>query len=193
MCLGTQNGTIEIKLSAETDTFIPITDQGSYAIKTINYWPEFDSYPSKLKVRISDGINLSLMYSNYWTSNFTSIVVSDLEDDSVYLFMSLNSSDFSNYFVHLDSNNWMFNLFMNTSDFNPGNYSMTINLWDIFHEQVSAKALITLEVSYLFPPEFALELPLSLDVQAWTESSFSLPSITDIDGDFSYIKFVSKL
>ena len=31
MCSGTQNGTIEIKISAETDTFIPIVDQGSYA------------------------------------------------------------------------------------------------------------------------------------------------------------------
>ena len=30
MCLGTQNGTIEINIIAETDTFIPITDQGSY-------------------------------------------------------------------------------------------------------------------------------------------------------------------
>ena len=31
MCLGAQNGTIEIKFNAETDTFIPIADQGSYA------------------------------------------------------------------------------------------------------------------------------------------------------------------
>ena len=162
-------------------------------IKTINYWPEFDSYPSKLQVRISDGLNLSLMFSNYWTSNFTSIVVSDLENDSVYLLVNLNSSDFNNYFVHLDSENWMFNLFMNTSDFNPGNYLMTFSLWDIFHEQISAKALVTLEVSYLLPPEFESKLPLSLDVQAWTESSLSLPRITVFDGGFSYIKMISKL
>ena len=133
------------------------------------------------------------MYSNYWTSNFTSIVVSDLEDDSVYLLVSLNSSDLSNYFVHLDSENWMFNLFMNTSDFNPGNYLMIFSIWDIFHEQTSVKALVTLEVSYLLPPEFESKLPLSLDVQAWTESNFSLPSITVFDGGFSYIKMISKL
>ena len=132
------------------------------------------------------------MYSNYWTTNFTSIVVSDLEDDSVYLHVSLNSSDFSNYFVHLDSNNWIFNLFMNTSNFNPGNYSMTFSLWDIFHEQVPVKVLITLEFYFYFLPEFASELPSSLNVQTWTESSFSLPSITDIDEDFSHIELISK-
>ena len=133
------------------------------------------------------------MYSNYWTSNFTSIVVSDLEDDSVYLFMSLNSSDLNNKFVNLDSESWMFNLILNTSDFNPGSYSISFNLWDIFHEQVSAKALVTLEVSYYFPPQFASELPSLLNVQIWIKSSFSLPSITDIDGDFSYIKLISKM
>ena len=39
MCLGTQNGTIEINIIAETDTFIPITDQGSYA------WSMFIIFP----------------------------------------------------------------------------------------------------------------------------------------------------
>ena len=132
------------------------------------------------------------MYSNYWTSNLTSIVVSDLEDDSVYLLISLNISDVNNYFVHLDRNYWMFDLFLNTSDFNPGNYSMTFSLWDIFHEQVPVKVFVSLEVYFYYSPEFASELPSSFDVQVWTESSFSLPSITDIDGDFSHIELISK-
>ena len=132
------------------------------------------------------------MYSNYWTSNFTSIVVSDLEDDSVYLLVSLNKPGFNNYFVHLDRNNWMFNLFINTSDFNPGDYSMTFSLWDIFHEQVTIKVFVSLEVYFYYPPKFVSELPSSLDVQTWRESSFSLPSITDIDGDFSHIELISK-
>ena len=132
------------------------------------------------------------MYSNYWTSNITSIVVSDLEDDSNYLLVGLNSSHFSNYIVHLDSNNWMFNLFLNTSDFDPGNYTLAFSLWDIFHEQTSTKALVTLEVSYYFPPEFISKLPSLLNVQIWKESSFSLPNITDIDGDFNHIELMSK-
>ena len=132
------------------------------------------------------------MYSNYWTSNITSIVVSDLDYDSTYLLVSLNRSDFSNYIVHLDNNNWMFNLFLNTSDFDPGNYSIAFSLWDIFHEQIPTKILVTLEVSHYFPPEFASELPSLLNVQIWIESSFSLPNITDIDGDFNHIELISK-
>ena len=135
-----------------------------------------------------EGLNLDIQYYSFCSSNSIFIAVSDNEIDSIYFSIYLNSENLVSNQIYIDKFDWSYSLFINTSSFCPGNYTMKFEIWDIFHEQPPTEMLVILEVLYFVSPEFASALPPSIKVQIWTLNSFVLPEVTDKDGDFSSIQ-----
>ena len=87
----------------------------------------------------------------------------------------------------LDNQSWEFDLLVNTNDFVPGNYTMELSIWDMFHKDNPLVIIVNLYVSYFVPPVFDGGLISSLTIQIWNDTKYNLPSISDADGDFSKI------
>ena len=69
-------------VGGETDTFIPISSQSIVSIFVQNNYPLFKNVPNIVKVKISEGINLSFVNTNYCSANSISITVNDDEKDT---------------------------------------------------------------------------------------------------------------
>ena len=182
------NKTIVIFIDGETNTFTPITAEGTFAINIQNNPPNFINSINLLKAKITNGLNLAFIYSSFWTSNLTSIILRDNEQDSLYLLFSINTTNYVQNLINLDTQNWEFDLFVDTSSFDPGYYSIKIILWDIFHEQNPIEETINLEVFYFEPPSFAVDLPATLNIPIWVQTVFDLPQIINDDGGLPIIK-----
>ena len=181
------NQTIVLIVTAETNTTVPISNETSLAISIINSPPKFVNSMISLRVKILEGLNLNLLYSDYCSSNSESIIISDEESDSLYLNVSINNTTLDQIQIILNKQDWQFDLYVNTSNYTPGNYSMKLTQWDIFHENDPVEISMNLELAYYFPPEFASDLPPLTKIQIWTQTIINLPEIADEDGDFSYI------
>ena len=72
---------------------------------------------------------------------------------------------FSTSIIILDEQNCEFELSVNISDYIPGNYSMKLVLWDIFHDIYQTQNTINLNISYFTPPEFVSNLPSLAEIQ----------------------------
>ena len=180
--------TIEVAVSWMTDTIVPLTASGLFVINVTNFSPVFDDYISPIIVVISEGLNLSLVYDSFWSSNSKSVDVNVKDGDPISLRVSFDDFNISPVSVCLDKTNWNFNLVVDTSNYTSGNYSMKVSLWDKFNEATPAEITVILLLSEFAAPEFASDLPSSLEVQAWTQNRFELPQIINKDGDFSHIE-----
>ena len=181
------NHTLIIAIGGETDTFIPISSQNIVKIFVQNNYPLFKNVPNIIKVKISEGINLSFIYTNYCSTNSTSITVSDDEKDTIYLTIYSDTLEYTQSQIILGALNWKYNLILNTSNLTPGNYSMQFSIHDIFHIDNPAEVEITFHISYFVPPIFESELPSNLGIQIWNKTFINLPSIFDKDGDFTKV------
>ena len=181
------NQTIVVSINATTNTFTPMPMMSSIAINIFNYSPKISVQTHSIKVKISDGLNLSVIYSNFWSFNSTSLTVNDEEGDTLYIIIDFNGNNFNHDLIVLNEQNCEFNLFINTSDYLPGNFSMKLTLWDMFHELNYVEDTINLNVLYMVPPEFTLSLPDTLEIQMWIETKYTLPTIFDRDEDYSHI------
>ena len=179
------NQTITLVIDAETDTIVPIKAQSTFSIFVNNSAPIFKSFHEYIKVRISEGLNFSISYSNLCLSDSSMVTVSDDDKDSIYLTVNFDYSGYVQNQVVLNDQEWNLSLFINTSSFTPGNYSMKLSIWDIFHKDTPSNIAINLDVSYFNPPIFDENLPSSLIIQIWNLTKYTLPSISDADGNFS--------
>ena len=179
--------TIVITINATTNTFVPMPMMSSFAIDVFNSSPKLSVQAHLIKVKISDGLNFGVVYSNFCSYNSTSLAVSDDEGDTVYIVIDINGNNLNHDLIVLNEQNCEFNLFINTSDYLPGNYSMKLTLWDMFHELNYVEDTVDLNVLYLVPPEFTSSLPDTLEIQMWIETKYTLPMIFDRDDDYSHI------
>ena len=169
-----------------------MTIEDTFIVAVQNSPPIFTNYFSLTKVKILEGFNLNVIYVNYWAANSSSISVSDDEGDSVYLTADINGIYLTLNQIKLDNQDWEFNLLWNTSNYVPGNYSLNLAVWDIFHKDSLSQIKISLEISYFVPPEFTSELSQSLIIQMWMQTQYELPQIVDKDNDFSKIDLKSQ-
>ena len=183
----TTNHTLIMAISGETNTFIPISSQSIVKIFVQNNYPLIKNVPNIIKVKISEGINLSFMYTNYCSANSTSITVSDDEKDTIYLTIYSDTLEYTQSQIILGALNWKYNLTLNTSNLTPGNYSMQFSINDIFHINNPTKVEIKFLISYFVPPIFESELPSNLRLQIWSKTFVNLPNIFDKDGDFTKV------
>ena len=181
------NKTITIVIDAETETIVPIKTRNTFSIFINNSAPIFKSVHEYIKVRISEGLNFSISYSNFCSADSSLVTVSDDDKDSIYLTINFDYSGYVQNQVVLNNKEWHLSLFINTSSFTPGNYSMKLSIWDIFHKDTPSNIAINLDVSYFAPPVFDENLPSSLIIQIWNLAKYTLPSISDADGNFSKI------
>ena len=123
---------------------------------------------SAMKVKILEGFKLILLYSDYCTSNLASVITNDEENDSVYFSAIINNVTLNQIPLILDKQNWQFDLFVNTSYYSSGNYSMKLIFWDIFYEENPNDIFINLELANSFPPEFVSDLPSIIKIQICT-------------------------
>ena len=186
------NQTVVLTIEAETNTTVPIVAQSDFSITVYNSIPIFENTLKSVKVKISEGLNLSIIYSKYCSSDSQPILINDNEGDSIYLKLSIIKSGFIIDQVILDDQNWAFNININTSFYTPGNYSMLLNIWDLFHLDTYSEIAIDLDVSYFVPPVFTNELPSLLTIQICTQTRFDFPEIFDKDGDFSRVEILNK-
>ena len=186
------NQTVVLTIEAETNTTVPIVAQNDFSITVYNSIPIFENTLKSVKVKISEGLNLSIIYSKYCSSNSQSILINDNEGDSIYLKLSIIKSSFIIDQIILDGQNWAFNININTSFYTPGNYSMLLNIWDLFHLDTYSEIVIDLDVSYFVPPVFTNELPSLLTIQICTQTRFDFPEIFDKDEDFSRVEILNK-
>ena len=159
----------------------------SFAINIFNSSPKLSVPTHLIKVKISDSLNLGVIYSNFWSYNSTSLTVSDDEGDTIYIIIDFNGNNLNHNIIALNEQNCEFNLFINTSDYLPGNYSMKVTFWDMFHELNYGEDTINLNVLYMVPPEFTSSLPDTMEIQIWVETKYNLPMIFDRDEDYSHI------
>ena len=181
------NQTLVIFVEGITDTTIPTTANNTINIFIQNYTPIISNLPDVIKIKISEGYNLSVTNLNYCSSNSSSITVSDDEGDSIYLTIDSDIPGFVQNQILLDNQNCEFSLYIDTTNFIPGSYSMVFNIWDIFHKNDPLETKIKIHMSYFVPPIFESILPTSLTVQIWCQNVFELPKIYDEDGDYSNI------
>ena len=174
-------------VGGETDTFIPISSQIIVSVFVQNNYPLFKNVPNIIKVKISEGINLSFINTNYCTTDSASITVSDDEKDTIYLTIYSNTLEYTQSQIILGALNWKYDLFVNTSNLTPGNYSMQFSIHDIFHIDNPTEVEIKFQVSYFVPPVFESDLPSNLGVQIWSITFINLPNIFDKDGDFANV------
>ena len=179
--------TIVITINATTNTFVPMPMMSSFAIDVFNSSPKLSVPTHLIKVKISYGLNLGVVYSNFWPYNSTSLTVNDDEGDTAYIVIEFNGNNPNRGLIVLDEHKCNFSLFINTSDYLPGNYSMKLTLWDMFHELNYEEDTINLNVLYMVPPEFTSSLPDSMEIQIWVETKYNLPMIFDRDEDYSHI------
>ena len=181
------NHTLILAIGGETDTFIPISSQSLVYIFVQNNSPLFKKVPNIIKVKISEGINLSFIYTNYCSANSTSITVGDDEKDTIYLTIYSDTLEYTQNQIILGALNWKYDLTLNTSNLTPGNYSMHFSIHDIFHIDNPTEVEIKFLVSYFVPPIFESDLPSNLGVQIWNIIFINLPNIFDKDGDFANV------
>ena len=146
-----------------------------------------------MKVKIDEGFSLTVTYSNFWSTDSAVVSVSDNEGDSLYLTVSFSGDSTNSSLIVLDNQDWDFDLFVNMSSFEFGNYTVSLSLWDIFHDVNVTQAYINLEMKHFDPPHFASELPTSIDVQRWIITTYNLPQIIDKDGDYSGLNVNSNM
>ena len=187
MLLVYPNQTIVVTISAATNTFIQMPMMSSFAINIFNSSPKLSVQTHLIKVKISDGLNLGVVYSNFWSYNSTSLTLSDDEGDTVYIIIDFNDNNPNHGLIVLNEHKCTFDLFINTSDYLPGNYSMKITFWDMFHKLNYVEDTVDLNVLYMVPPEFTSSLPDTLKTQMWIETKYNLPMIFDRDEDYSHI------
>ena len=185
------DSTIKLIIKGETNTFVAMTIEDTFIVVVKNSPPIFNDYFNLTRVKISEGVNLSILYLSYWTSNSSMISVSDDEGDSVYLTVNIDGTYLTQNEINMNSQEWKFNLFWNTSDYTPGNYSLNLALWDIFHKDSPSQIKINIELSYFYSPEFTSELTQNMVIQAWMKTKYEFPQIVDQDKDFSKIELKS--
>ena len=181
------NQTIEIEVEGSTDTIIPITTTNIFSIDVQNNSPVFKIEPDMIKVRISDGLSMKVVYSRFCSSTLALISFDDNEGDSIYFTANINNSGYTQSQVVLYKQDWEFEMFISTTSFTPGNYSLKFDVWDIFHRDNLSEFQINLEISYFIPPIFENNLQNSLTVQIWNQTKFNFPNISDADNDFMKI------
>ena len=181
------NQKIEIEVKASTNTIIPITTTNIFYIDVQNNSPVFKIKSDIIKVRILDGLNMKVVHSRFCTSASALIYFDDNEGDSIYLTANINNSGYIQSQVVLDRQDWEFGMFINTSSFTPGNYSLKFKIWDVFHRDNLSEFQINLDISYFVPPIFENNFPNSLTVQIWNQTEFNIPNISDADNDFMKI------
>ena len=178
------NKTLVIVVDGATYTVIPIPSRTNISIFVQNYAPTFENAPDTLKVKISEGLNLSVVYSKFCSANSSSIIIDDIEGDSIYLTLDIDFVGFTQIQILLDSQWCEFDLPIDTTNFTNRMYSLNLQIWDIFHKDNSSSFTIQLDIFDFVPPEFETELAPTWTIQIWNESLFNLPSIVDKDGDF---------
>ena len=174
-------------VGGETDTFIPISSQSIVSIFVQNNYPLFKNVPNIVKVKISEGINLSFVNTNYCSANSISITVNDDEKDTIYLTISSDKLEYTQSQIILGALDWKYDLFVDTFNLTPGKYSMKFSIHDIFHIDNPTEVEIKFLVSYFVPPIFESDLPSNLGVQIWSKTFVNLPYIFDKDGDFAKV------
>ena len=178
------NKTLVIVVDGATYTVIPIPSRADISIFVQNYAPTFENAPDTLKVKISEGLNLSVVYSKYCSANSSSIIIDDIEGDSIYLTIDIDFVGFTQIQILLDSQEWEFNIPIDTTNFNNRMYLLNLQIWDIFHKDNSSSFTIHLDIFDFAPPEFETELAPTWTIQIWNKSLLNLPNIVDKDGDF---------
>ena len=186
------NKTLVIDVDGATFTIIPIPSQTTISIFVQNYAPTFENAPDTLKVKISEGLNLSVVYSKYCSANSSSIIIDDIEGDSIYLKLDIDLVGFAQIQILLDSQEWEFDLPIDTTNFNIGIYSLNLQIWDIFHPENQSEITVNLNISYFVAPEFLETLRPFLTIQIWTQTLFNLPDIVDQDHDFSNLEIIQQ-
>ena len=154
LSLVTLNKTLVIDVDGATFTIIPIPSQTTISIFIQNYTPTFENAPDTLKVKISEGLNLSVVYSKYCSANSSSIIIDDIEGDSIYLTIDIDFVGFTQIQMLLDSQEWEFNLPIDTTNFNNRMYLLNLQIWDIFHPENQSEITVNLNISYFVAPEF---------------------------------------
>ena len=186
------NQTLLIIAEGSTNTTLPIITKTSISIYIQNSAPIINYAPDIIKVKISEGLHLSVANLNYWSSNSSSIAFSDDEEDTIYLSIDSDISGYAHSQSLLDRQDWEFSLYINTSNFSQENHTMKLNIWDIFHKDKPSEKVINIQISYFVPPVFEVGLPSSLIVQICQQTLFNLPNIYDMDGDFSKIAITQQ-
>ena len=69
----------------ETDTFLLISAESSFYISTQNSIPAIDEMLNSKRVKILEGLNLGLLYLDYFSSNSKYVRVVDNKLDSIFL------------------------------------------------------------------------------------------------------------
>lgn len=192
-CVVYPNQTIVVTIEAQTDTYVPMPMQTSVAINVINEAPRFDGVVGPVKVKIHVGCRLTIAYSNFWSAASALVSVSDTEANALYLTVSINGRSIVPNTIVLDSTSWSFEAVVDTSVFELGNYTMSLSLWDVFHDTSATQLDVVLEMKYFEPPTFASSFPDAINAQKWIVTAFELPQIEDSDSDYSHIRLVSNM
>lgn len=84
-------------------------------------------------------------------------------------------------------------MFIDTTEFEPKDYLAEVKLWDVFHAENPSAFSLTLVVRNYFASEFETPLAPKVTVAICSVYQLELPSVIDIDGDFSHIEISGNI
>ena len=136
----------------------------------------------------ASGLNIKIVYKNYWDSSLDDILVYDKDLDTI--FFTRNIDNQSNIEYSFNQQNWSANFYLDTTKYEVGTYYLNLSIWDMFTTENHINISLNLNVLSYTPPNFKSAMQSTFDLQICNKFTYILPEIVDLENDFSHVELI---